>query len=244
MKLYEVLAAEYKEIFPSSQEKVDFVEKYLEVGQSQQILDIGCASGEFAHQLSSGFREITGIDLDPLMIEEAKTLFPPASDSMIHFEQADMLRFLSDSDPDIYDLINCLGNTVVYLNSEPKLNDFLRSAKEVLKEHGTMVIQILNFSNLKVVPGFQFPTVETENIEFQRQYVSLEDSSLFGFKTTIKNKSTGEADTDLHRHHPFLSSRIVEIAKEVGFKDIIIYGGYDGKDSEESDFFHLIVLKK
>ncbi len=244
MKLYEVLATEYKEIFPSSQEKVDFVEKYLEEGHSHQILDIGCASGEFAHQLSSASREIIGIDLDPLMIEEARTLYLSATDSTIHFEQADMLQFLSDSDPDKYDLISCLGNTVVYLDGEPELINFLRSARKALKVHGTIVLQILNYSNPKIVPGFIFPSAETAKIKFQRQYVSLEDSLKFGFKTTIKDKSTGETDTDLHRHHPFFSNRIVEIAREVGFKDSNIYGGYDGKDSEASDFFHLIELKK
>ncbi|MBN2659625.1 MAG: class I SAM-dependent methyltransferase [Spirochaetales bacterium] len=38
------------------------------------MLDIGCASGEFACQLSSASRKITGIDLDPFMIEEAKDI--------------------------------------------------------------------------------------------------------------------------------------------------------------------------
>jgi SAM-dependent methyltransferase len=244
MRLYEVLATEYKDIFPSSQEKVDFLEKYLKEGKSHQILDIGCASGEFAHQLSSASREIIGIDLDLLMIEEARTLYLSVADSMIHFEQADMLLFLSDSDPDKYDLISCLGNTIVYLDGESELIDFLRSAKEALKEHGTLVIQILNYGNPQIMPGFIFPGAETEKIEFQRQYESLEDSLKFGFKTTIKDKSTGETDTDLHYHHPFLSDRIAEIAQKVGFKDSNIYGGYDGKDSEVSDFFHLIVLKK
>ncbi len=243
MNLYKVLASEYKEIFPSSNEKVEFVESYLDKAESQQILDIGCASGELVCQLSSSNRDVTGIDLDALMIEEAMAFLPSVPATRVQFHQADMLRFLSDSGACRFDLISCLGNTVVYLDGETELKKFLLLVKNVLKQHGTMIIQILNYSNPEIVPGFTFPTVETGRIEFNREYVAMDDSSKLGFKTSIKDKSTGETDTDLHRHYPFLSSRIVEIAKDAGFKDAHIYGGYDGKEADVSNFFHLIVLK-
>ena len=244
MKLYKVLAAEYKEIFPSSKEKVEFVEKYLEKEKTQRLLDIGCASGEFVYQLSSSSRDITGIDLDSLMIEKATSQRTSASGLTIQFYQADMLQFLSGSESETYDLISCFGNTVVYLDGETDLKEFLLSAKETLKKSGVMIIQILNYSNPIIVPGYTFPVVETKKIEFHREYTALKDSLKLGFKTSITDKLTGERDTDLHRHSPFLSSRIVEIAKKAGFTDTHIFGGYDGKDAEVSDSFHLIVLEK
>ena len=64
MILYKVLAAEYTEVFPSSREKADFVESYLEKRMTQQILDIGCASGEFAIQLASPRRHPYGFSPD------------------------------------------------------------------------------------------------------------------------------------------------------------------------------------
>jgi len=33
------------------------------------------------------------------------------------------------------------------------------------------------------------------------------------------------------------------MAQEAGFTNTQIYGGYDGKEAEVSDFFHLIVLE-
>jgi len=244
MKLYQVLAAEYKEIFPSSREKADFAEKFLAGGEFQRILDIGCASGEFASQLSSAQREITGIDLDPFMIDEARALCPPSSGPAIRFKQADMLRFLHDSDSNRYDLISCLGNTLVYLDGESQLKDFLSSAKRTLKPHGTFIVQILNYGHPKIRTGFSFPATDTAKITFNRRYVPLENSSKLGFETSVKDKSTGETQTDLHRHYPFLSSGIKETAQNLGFAKTHIYGGYDGKEPEVSDFFHLIVLVK
>ncbi len=244
MKLYEVLAAEYKEIFPSSQEKVNFVEQYLAKGESQRILDIGCASGEFVYQLSSPTREITGIDLDELMIAEAKKQMPPYQPGVIQFLQADMLGFFNKSKSDFYDLITCLGNTIVYLDDESELRGFLQSAQKALKEHGTMIIQILNYSNPMIAPDFIFLKAETNKIEFNREYVALKDSAKYGFKTSVKDKGTNETDIDLHQHFPFISSRIEKIALEAGFIKSKIFGGYAGKEAEVSDFFHLIVLEK
>lgn len=244
MKLYEVLATEYKEIFPSSQEKVDFVEKYLVKEKSQYILDIGCASGEFVYQLSSPSRNIIGIDLDPLMIEEARVQSITSPDGTIQFYQADMLHFLYDSKPESYDMISCFGNTIVYLDGESELKSFLLSAHDALKKKGKMIIQILNYSNPKIAPGFVFPTVETDKLEFNREYVPIDGSEKLGFKTSIIDRVTGETDTDLHKHYPFLSPMIGETAQEAGFTDTHIYGGYDGKEADDSDFFHLIVLEK
>lgn len=244
MKLYEVLAAEYEEVFPSSIEKAGFVESFLNNTQTQCLLDMGCASGELVYQLSSPDREITGIDLDPLMIQVAKDKMPADAEGFISFQQAHMLRFLRGSEPGLYDLITCLGNTVVYLNGEPELKDFLISAHKALKKHGRMIVQILNYKNPQIRPGFVFPAIETERIEFNREYVSLENSVELGFKTSIRDKNTGETDTDLHRHYPFLSSRIGELAREAGFSNAQLSGGYDGKEAEDSDFFHLVVLEK
>ena len=244
MKLYEVLAAEYKEIFPSSQEKIDFVEKFLEKEKSQRILDIGCASGEFVYQLSSQKRDITGIDLDTPMIIEAKKQMPYDHTGVIHFYQADMLRFFNKSESGFYDLITCLGNTIVYLNGESELKKFLQSAHKVLKEKGKMIIQILNYSNPVIAPGFTFPRIETNRIEFNREYVAIEGTAKLGFKTSVKEIDTENIITDIHRHHPFLSRKIEEIAPAIGFTNIQIFGNYDGKVAEDSDLFHLIVLER
>ncbi len=249
MGLYEVLAAEYKDIFPSSREKADFVETYLKEETSPEILDIGCASGEFVYQIaspssSSQARTVTGIDLDSRMIETAKAQLTSAAKTKVQFHAADMLSFLKASEPETYDLICCFGNTIVYLDGEQALKDFLRTSFSSLKKNGTMLIQILNYTNPSLGPGFTFPKLETSNIEFHREYAALDDSEKLRFKTSIRDKSTGETMTDVHRHYPFLSSSIVKKAKEAGFTGTSIYGGYDRKEAEVSDFFHIIVLSK
>ncbi len=241
MKLYETLAAEYTEIFPSSQEKVDFVESCLDENGNQRILDIGCASGEFVYQLSHNNREIVGIDLDHQMIERARTLFKKND---ISFIEDDMVNFLSHAVLNSYDTVCCMGNTLAYLEDEEQLKEFLQLVKTVLKKQGKLILQILNYSNPAIGPGFQFPVLESEKLVMERAYGESSDQARLDFNTKITNKITGETGTDVHYHYHFLSKSIELIAGELGYSAISRFGNYSGKEADTTDFFHLLVLEK
>ncbi|WP_028972891.1 class I SAM-dependent methyltransferase [Spirochaeta cellobiosiphila] len=244
MELYKTLAREYKDIFPCTKDKLRFVESYLDPEHNQVILDIGCATGELLTQLSTENRELTGIDLDESMITEAKKQIPLSIKGQLQFVQSDMLSFLSGSESDKYNLITCLGNTLVYLPDESVLFDFLKATQKTLVKEGTLILQILNYRNPSLSPGFTFPTIETENMEFTRIYETSKDLTKLGFKTIIKSKINGEILEDRHDHTPFLSNNIQEMAKEVGFSSTLIFRDYHHREAVISDFFHLLVMKK
>ncbi len=241
MKLYETLAAEYTQLFPSSREKVDFVESFLDENGHQRILDIGCASGEFAFQLSHDNREIVGIDLDHQMIARARTLFKRNN---ISFIEDDMVNFLSHAVLNSYDAVCCMGNTLVYLEDEEQLKEFLQLAKTVLKKKGKLILQVLNYSNPSIGPGFQFPVLESEKLVMERAYGKSSDQARLDFNTKITNKVTGECGKDVHSHYPFLSKSIERFASELGYSSISRLGNYSGKEADTTDFFHLLVLEK
>ena len=244
MELYAALAAEYSEIFPSPQDKVDFIESYLDANIPLQILDIGCASGEFASQLSGPLRKITGIDLSSHMVDEAQSNSFTGDENNIRFLQADMTSFLEESAPGSFDMICCLGNTIVYLDGESELKNFLTLAAPALTEQGKLIIQILNYGNPEIGPGFSFPPIETQNIFFERAYTESESPVKLNFTTQVKIKKTEETHTDIHRHCPFMSKRIEELSLQTGFRDSRIFGGYDKREAALSDFFHLLVIEK
>lgn len=125
MNIYEILASEHRDIFPSSPAKADFVNSLYEAKRSLRIIDIGCASGEFVYQLASDEKHIWGLDLDRHMIAEAELKLPADRDGHIHFYQADMSDFLRGTEPESFDFVTCLGNTIVYLDGEGELVDFL-----------------------------------------------------------------------------------------------------------------------
>ena len=244
MNIYEVIASEYTAIFPSSQEKVNFIETYLTGSKSQHLLDLGCASGEFVYQLSIPSRDITGVDLDPLMIEVAKSNDLAEHTNRIDFVTSDMLTFLRNCTENSYDLISCLGNTIVYLNGEGELREFLTLSHSSLRKGGNLIIQLLNYSNPTIGPGFTFPVAKSERLEFTRGYTRAANSPNLEFHTSTKDKVSGEIHTDIHTHHPFLSKRIGELGREIGFTYTQVFGGYNGKEGSTTDFFHLVILEK
>ena len=185
MNIYQIIASEYRELFPSSLLKVDFTMRYVRPYEEASILDIGCASGEFLCQLASPGRKLSGIDIDSAMIAEASAF---AAEN-IHFLQADMTGFLQKSRESEYDLVTCFGNTVVYLKDEDALNTFFNGALKALKKGGRIIIQVLNFGRKDIGEGFTFEPLESCRLGFDRFYSLNEDGVHLDFHTSVTDRS-------------------------------------------------------
>ncbi len=243
MDLYEILAEDYRAIFPSSREKLDFAESFLE-GRPGNLLDMGCACGEFTCHLAAPGRHVTGIDPDGAMIRVAREKSSPLRDEAVQFRKADMLSFLSEAPAEYYDGLFCMGNTLVYLDGEEELKRLLALSLRVLKDRGLLVLQFLNYGNRLIGPGYIFPSAESERIRFERSYRASEEPGKLDFLTMVSDKTSGETHRDRHRHYPFLCESIDQAARETGFSHVYLYGGYDRKPPEGEDFFHLAVMRK
>lgn len=81
--------------------------------RGSRILDAGCGTGRLAGYLAAAGHQVTGIDLDPHLIEVAQHSFPAA-----HFQVADLADFtLTDDDAQsvTFDLIVSAGNVQTFL---------------------------------------------------------------------------------------------------------------------------------
>ena len=240
MNIYQIIASEYRELFPSSLLKVDFTMRYVRPHEESSILDIGCASGEFLCQLASSGRKLSGIDIDSAMIAEASAF---AAENIL-FLQADMTGYLQKSKESEYDLITCFGNTVVYLKDEDALNTFFNGALKALKKGGRIIIQVLNYGRKDIGEGFTFEPLESGRLRFDRFYSLNKDGEHLDFHTSVTDKITGEVFTDTHVLYPFASTTIADRARQAGFSNVERFGSYDNDAACESDFFHLIVAEK
>lgn len=244
MKLYKILAKEYNQIFPLSQEQVNLVESYLAQKHKPTILDIGCANGQLVLSLSKEGRSIIGFDLDQAMIEEAKATKPSNLSSNVEFYQADMLEFTKTQQANSTDLATCLGNTLTYLDGEDELKTLLQSVFTLLKDDGAFIIQILNYNNPKIKADFLFPILESDSLKFTREYIDIGKADKLGFSTTVENKKSGEVVKDLHELFLFDADRISDIAKDSGFNKVDLFGSFGKKERKQDDFYNVIVLHK
>ncbi|MBN2859409.1 MAG: class I SAM-dependent methyltransferase [Sphaerochaetaceae bacterium] len=244
MKLYDTIAAEYETLFPSSKEKVSFTEGVLLEHSVTDILDLGCATGQFAFQLARKERTITLLDPDDQMIEHARSQGKLTQTGTFSFIHRDMLSFLSTADHLSFDTVLCMGNTLAYLDGTEELEQFLSYSRRALKRGGVMILQILNYWNPVIQDGFSFPVLETDNMKFYRSYTSHEDPLKLRFITKVTDRETGETLGDIHTHSAFTAHLIEKVARRAGFKSIELYGGYDRHPLQENDFFCLIVIER
>jgi len=69
-EFYQSIADHYDDIFPLSNSLKKFLLSFG-ITKEDDILDVGCATGEIAVYLARHARTVTGIDLDPKLIEIA-----------------------------------------------------------------------------------------------------------------------------------------------------------------------------
>jgi glycine/sarcosine N-methyltransferase len=127
MDFYTAIHKHYNHIFPLQKAQVEFVRNSIsEI--SRKLLDVGCATGSLAIELSKYEYEVYGIDLDPAMIETA-LLRNSSEKGRAIFQQGNMLRLRDVYDKELFDGVICFGNTLVHLDSLEEVQSFLNLSR-------------------------------------------------------------------------------------------------------------------
>ena len=147
MDFYRALSPFYDEIFPASTEAISFLDSQCKtrVDGELRILDAACGTGGHVLGLSSLGYDVTGIDIDASMINLAQE---KEYAKEIDFIEGDMRSLGEHSFPDKFDLIYCIGNSLVHLNEVREIEIFLNKVKKLLRPSGRGVVQILPPWNL------------------------------------------------------------------------------------------------
>lgn len=225
MPFYDSIADYYDFIFPLNTETIDFVGRSLSKPcQGKRILDVGCGTGDLAFALADLGYAITAIDSDAAMIEKAsekaKTKKP------VVFEKADMRYLTTTFGPASFDLVLCLGNTLVHLTDPGEVETFLLQARQVLNGDGRLVIQILNYDHVLDHSIQKLPLIENAVIRFERWYTFEEAQRRFTFNTTLTVKET---NMEIHNAIPLYPLRKHELdllLRKAGFAELVYYGDF------------------
>ena len=108
-------------------------------------------------------------------------------------------------------------------------------AKEVLKPDSSLMIQTINYDRILKQKLRMLPTIETDEIEFIRNYNYLDSINRIEFETKLCHKASGDTVNNKINLYPLLKNEIDTILKNAGFKKIIYYGNFKMDSlSEES----------
>jgi SAM-dependent methyltransferase len=224
MSFYPSILPWYDQIFPLAPVQCDFVFSFG-ANPDLSVLDIGCGTGSLIVFLARVFRKTAGLEPDEYMLEAArrKALKQTAG---TWFIQAGMLDLTQEFASTSVDRLICFGNTLPHLANLAEAGEFARQAFQILKPDGLLLIQIINYDRILNRKLGGLPTIENEELSFERIYEYSENPTHIQFQTRLTMKASGlviENDVPLLALRP---SRLRKTLEDAGFSDISEFGSF------------------
>ena len=229
---YTSIAPHYQHIFPFNPAQIEFLRQVLPYNGAR-VLDVGCAIGELAFALTHFGFPTWAFDFDAQMIQMAQknkseeAMFPV-------FEQLDM-RTIGERFPEAYfDTVICFGNTLVHLQNADEIQQFIEASFQVLSPEGKLTIQILNYQYIIDNQIKSLPTIDNDEIRFERNYEFESDAELIDFNTRLTVKSTGQEIKNSTKLYAIRKKKLQDLLEKNGFTAIEFFGGFNREPLTDS----------
>lgn len=219
--MYESIAPYYHYIFPLKPQRKKFLKQHIAKPKSK-VLDIGCATGQLAVSLAEEGYCVTGLDLDPEMIDIARK----STQLPIEFLHLNMMDIQVQFRTERFDTVLCLGNTLPHLSNIDQIKSFLDSVFKILNPDGKFILMVINFDRIRREEIRQLPDLETDLIKFERSYFMTPTQAKFTTRLTLKEKSkTIEGSETLY---PISYDDLHHCLGEAGFSRCQFFGDEKG----------------
>lgn len=239
-RFYGSIAANYAGIFPLNPTQVTCIVKEMGTLEGKNLLDVGCGTGELAFALAQGGAQVTGIDLNDALLNEART---NRNHERILYRKANMLHTARLFGRSKFDGVICLGNTLVHLMNPMQMRDFFSGVLTVLRPGGVFVLQLLNYDYIFKANITTLPVIETEVLRFDRTYRFVPNTREIRFHTALTLKATGEVienETDLLG---ISGNDLISMMDIAGLKNIQQYADFEEKPFT-GDHLSLVLISR
>lgn len=209
----------------STARDVDFIEREIAFDKSRAILDIGCGTGRHSLELARRGYRITGVDLSPSMLAQARRAAERESLS-IRFVQANACSLSFHAQFDVA-LSLCEGAFSLMVSNEDDQR-ILAGVRRALRPGGKLILETGN-AVYQIVHNRESANFDLETL---RETFPLEREQPTGGKLTV---------TCTQRYYTCPELRL--ILQALGFRDVRFYGGEFNHDSKigREDFNMLVV---
>lgn len=248
MDFYRDISYYYDYIFPFKKGTHEFLLDSLNLvkllpNQKGKILDIACGSGSYALALSTLADEVIGTDLDQLMIQQANH---KKNNNRVEFKVHNMLEVSElKVDNGGYDLIYCIGNSIVHLDNIIEIYSVINQVYHLLNHGGVFVIQVINFDRILKNHIKSLPTIvnEDEGIRFIRDYNHNLHKHKIEFSTTldIDTERITEQYSQKVLLYPLRVDEVYQGFENAGFRNIELFGGFNKEVYHKDTSYPLII---
>lgn len=192
---------------------------------ARSVLELACGTGRIAIPLAVKGAQVTGLDNNASMLEQARRNARGAGVE-IEWLHADMRRF--DLGRDDFDLVVLAFNGINSLLTLDDALSCLRSARKHLAPSGRLVIDTflptperVGAEDLQI--DYTLPDDEKVTITARRSYDPATQTRSLDLAITTRDE-TGADRQDVHVYYP---SELALLAAAAGFDVVATYGGYD-----------------
>ena len=225
--LYEKFAYDYDEFGAIEDylgDEAEFFKKLFKERGVRTVLDCACGTGQHLYMLSEMGFDVCGSDYSDSMLELAKKNLE-RRDRAISLYQCDY-RCLEKQFNCEFDAVVCLTTALPHMHTDEDLLLALRSMKNRLKQGGVLV---LTQGTTHYTLGLPPIEVVVNRADFSRVFVKEQDGR---FQTIhVLDLFHSEARTESAQYdivyRILLDVDYRRLLTEAGYKDILIYGGYD-----------------
>lgn len=238
MKFYTELSNVYDTVFSLDMDTVNFLWGDLKPGDN--VLDLACGTGQYSVELGRLGANVIGVDLNGDMIKIARE---KAKGLDVSFIEGDMTS-LDNFNTIKSNMIFCIGNSIVHLNSKSNIESFIQKIYNSLEVNGVMILQTINFDRILKYNIDSLPTIERndEGVNFIRKYKYNKTEEKLDFNTElIIKKETGECRYS--NSVPLIilmKDDVISMIKRAGFSSVELYGGFDKKEYTKESYAMII----
>ena len=212
-----------KQKFDGAGQEIDSVLELADL-KSGDVLDLACGPGRHATALARrGFR-VTGVDLSPFLLRQAKGL-AQAEGVSIEWVREDMRSFAR---PEAFDLAISLFTSFGYFGDRRDDVRVLRNVYQSLRENGAIVMEMMGKERLASV--FQ----PTGSVKLPDGRILVERREVLDDWSRIRNEwivIEGDTATTFQFEISIYSGQeLKDRLYEAGFNEVTLFGGFDGSE--------------
>jgi glycine/sarcosine N-methyltransferase len=239
MNFYKELSSVYDIVFPRVEETVEFLCKDLKA--NAEVLDLACGTGTYSFALAERGHKVTALDLDEDMV---KLAIEKKGNLDVEFYVEDMTKIKEVFENKRYDLIFCIGNSLVHLGRREAIASLIKDMSCMLNDGGTIILQIINYDRILMNNVTSLPIIyrKEQGIKFTRNYrYSLEEGTIY-FETelSISKEDKEEKYVNSVKLLPILSAELLDMIEKSRFSIIELNGEFSGKEYTDESYAFII----
>lgn len=211
------------EIMESAIKEVNSIISLLNIKADATVLDCPCGVGRHSFEFARSGFNVTGVDKTEKYLYEARKRAEKEK-LVLEFIKSDMREFRR---PDTFDAVVNLWNSFGYFENIEDDLKVLGNFYDSLKENGKFLIDVYGKEVVvKLLRKKDWYEEDDGSIFLDERKISDDCGKLFTRWILIDKDNNRKEFTYFQRLYS--GTELVELVKKAGFKDVKIYGGFDG----------------